>query len=265
MAKIFIIILSVLSINASAQCDDFSQSFNGVDPLCHNYTDGSVSVVLTGGVEPFELEIRDDEGILLNPGGEAETGFSLGFGWYYSYVIDDEGCELYDSVYLTNPAPLVIETSSIVEPSDVGECDGSITIDEVSGDYEILSFIWSPDPDDISGVGANVFPDACPGTYDVVVGTLSDSFELGVGLSINIQHQELIEVFVQNMQDIVVIVPTLESDLYITIFDVTGKTLHSEEIIDTKTVISKPKSGMLIYSISSSNVLLKNGLISLIE
>ena len=168
-------------------------------------------------------------------------------------------------MYLTNPPPLVIESSTTEEPSDIVECDGSITINEVSGDYELLSFIWSPDPDDISGVGANVFPDACPGTYNVLIGTdegctLSDSFELGVGLSITEEMSSYIIVPQTKPSELIISInDNSHNYLSIDVFNMNGQLLQTFPLQNGLNYLTIAQQGCIMYRIRSQNQVVSSG------
>lgn len=246
------------------QCAGFSQSISGTNPLCFGLADGSVSVMITGGTPPYDIEIRDISGELLNAGGEPETGFLLEDGWYYSHITDNEGCELYDSIRLEDPIPLSIESSTIMEPSGLDECDGTITIGEVLGDGDVLTYTWSPDPEEISGIDANIFTNACVLTYSLSVinengCTTSIEVEVGANLSINAEKYESIRVYSQINESVLVLMPFYQSKATITFYDITGKVLANHQITSKQTNIQKPKAGSVVYSILIDGEVVKTG------
>lgn len=263
----FTIFLLVLINSSFSQCEGFSQLLIGTDPLCFEYGDGSVTVDITGGTEPFEIEIKDDSGLLLNEFGEAETGFILMEGWYYSSVIDNEGCELYDSIYIDDPIPLSIESAIITNPSDIDECDGSIVIDGVLGDWDELTYSWSPDPEEISGVDANVFNNACAITYSLYVVnqngcSTSSEFEVGFDLSMDSNIKSSIEVIILNNLEFKVLLPTISSNGIINLYNVAGRLIASYNVSSEETVLSRPSGDMLLYSIILQDNVVKTGHLS---
>ncbi|MDA7803373.1 hypothetical protein N8987_02200 [Crocinitomix sp.] len=158
-----LLFISIISSIGVAQCEDFEMTLDYTHPLCPGFADGSVSPVLSGGTAPIDVEITDADGIVLGVDGPY-----LLAGWYYVYVIDAIGCELLDSVELIDPLPMVIEEMTVVDPTAFEICDGSITINEVSGDYESIYYLWVPDPDGVSGLEANVLTGACAGSYTLL-------------------------------------------------------------------------------------------------
>ena len=178
---------SLISFIGIAQCEDFEMTLDYTHPSCPGFADGSVSPVISGGTAPIDVEISDSDG---NVYLELEPANSLVEGWYYVYVIDAIGCELYDSVELKDPLPMVIEEMTLVDPTAFEICDGSITINEVSGDYESIYYFWSPDPDGVSGLEANVLTGACDGSYTLTLNNeigcsvMSGDLVIGEGLGI---------------------------------------------------------------------------------
>ena len=158
-------IFSLMMPFAYGQCEDFNISISKNDPLCPGFSDGEVSAIPTGGIEPYIIEITNETGMIVNISGGISSGFSLLEGWYFINVLDDSGCEIIDSIELIDPIQMNIENVELTDPTNFSTCDGSINIVEVSGDFETLSYIWSPDIDEVSGIGANVLPDICSGSY----------------------------------------------------------------------------------------------------
>ncbi|MBK8926688.1 MAG: SprB repeat-containing protein [Crocinitomicaceae bacterium] len=127
-----------------SQCDDFEMTVTGENPTCYNYSDGAVTINATGGNGGNEYSISDSTGAIMT--WYSGTPNTLVWGWYYCYVIDDMGCELFDSVYLENPGelqPIVYFT----DPSSLAACDGIATVDTVlnhQGGYSGIAYFWDP-------------------------------------------------------------------------------------------------------------------------
>jgi hypothetical protein len=253
--------LIATSVKIHAQCEGFSQVVSGTDPTCFGFADGSVSTELTGGTEPYTIETRNEADELVYVGGEIV--FTLPQGWYYSYVVDDAGCELYDSIYLSDPIPLSMAETSIVDPTSLEACDGSITIGEVLGDFGTLTYLWSPDPDGISGIDAAIFPDACVGTYELAVmnefgcATVG-SFDVGIELSLLSETAPEIDVLV-NANDVYIGIPTEFVNSKVTFYELSGRLVYSQILANNDNHIQFEAEGVLMYSIVLNDVILKNG------
>ncbi len=253
--------LIVASVKIYAQCEGFSQVVSGTNPTCFDFADGSVSTELTGGTAPYTIEIRNEADELVYGGGEIV--FTLPQGWYYSYVVDDAGCELYDSIYLSDPIPLSMAETSIVDPTSLEACDGSITIGEVLGDYGTLTYLWSPDPDGISGIDAAIFPDACVGTYDLAVMnefgcSTVGSFDVGIELSLFTERAPEIDVLV-TANDVYIRIPSELVNSKITFYELTGRLVYSQILSNKDNHFQLESEGILLYLIELNDVILKNG------
>ncbi|NOQ75431.1 MAG: hypothetical protein GQ574_25700 [Crocinitomix sp.] len=254
--------ISLFSQFSFAQCEDFDVELTFTDPLCPDYADGSVTALPIGGELPYIILITDSDGTIHNTDGGSETGNYLLEGWYYIDVTDDMGCTFVDSVLLVDPLQINVDDYTIVEPSALEVCDGSITIDEVSGDYDNLFYAWTPDPDDISGIDANSMTDACAGTYDLVIVnevgcSMSYEYEIGFGLSItdNILDQVVIN---NTIQGIYIAVETQDqSALRFQITDLSGKIILTSDISNGESFIDFNRDGFFICSIIDENGLLR--------
>jgi hypothetical protein len=168
MKKTFLMILIFAGVqNAQAQCEDFEMTITVSHPTCYNYSDGNISVSTTGGTAPVNGTITNENGIIVDNG--KKTFSLMGGGWYYIYLVDANGCELYDSVYLDNP-PKMIAQMVLTDPSFTGACDGVAEIDTVlnyQGAYENIGYFWSPGGP--YGIGQTIKTDLCDANYNVVI------------------------------------------------------------------------------------------------
>ena len=100
-----------------------------VDPTCYNYTNGSASIVITGGTIPYNYEVLDDYnnniGFDSNVSGLADGN--------YTYIIND----LYDCMISTQ---FSITEPDQIEITQLESCYGSILIDVTNfiDDYQLF-------------------------------------------------------------------------------------------------------------------------------
>ncbi len=162
---LFFIITSQISI---AQCENFEMTITSSNPLCPGYSDGSITVSQTGGNGAVDGSITDSDGVIQMNTGIGTCPNPLIAGWYFIYLIDELGCELYDSVYLEDPDEMDV-ILNITLPSSVSACDGIAEIDTVLhhiGTFDELTFWWSGGP---GGLYQTIKSDICFGNYSVTV------------------------------------------------------------------------------------------------
>lgn len=253
MKNILVLLLMFSSINLiHAQCDDFEVEVTFSHPSCQYFSDGNINGTAMGGTEPYLFEISNSDGDVL-----VDIGMPiLSAGWYYIYVEDAIGCVFYDSVELIDPAPLLIEDMDLIDPSAEGVCDGSISINEVSGDYEYISYYWLPDPDGISGIGANVMDDACAGNYTVFlnsdIGCTNVYEDLIIGEHLSIASNALDEIEVRIINGKMMIQNDQNDKLVFQLFTINGQDVLSD-VLQTGENSFQLKSGIYILAISDTN------------
>lgn len=258
-----ILLFALLSSHFSfAQCEDFSVEINHTNPTCPDYWDGSITLVIEG-VPPYDIDITDSDGYIVNPDGGPATGNYLSAGWYYITLIDSEGCVFIDSVLLIDPTEMLLESYELTDPSAYGECDGSIIIEDVSGEFEELYYAWSPDPDDISGIGANAMTAACAGIYTVVIQdevgcAIAVAFEIGADL--DIQENLGAKIKINSIDNQIIINSEISEDVAFTVYSLDGKSLTSIDVKTGINTINLPVSGMVFYTLSTERgELIKRG------
>lgn len=106
MKNVLIVLVLLFSFKGIAQCEDFE--FTGFinDTWCHDSSEGLISITALEGTEPYVYEIRNDAGELVNPIDSNEATDLIG-GEYSIYIIDALGCELFDTLTVNSPPPLV--------------------------------------------------------------------------------------------------------------------------------------------------------------
>ncbi len=163
-----------------AQCESFTLTISANNPTCYNFNDGDIDLTISGGTNPYTIAITDENGTLWNGGKKSNN---LGPGWYFIFIIDANGCEIYDSIQLINPPQMIAEIST-TDPSFVGACDGTALVDTVlnyQGDYALISYFWSPGGP--SGLGQTNKTDLCDAYYSL---TINDALGCSITTSLSI-------------------------------------------------------------------------------
>jgi PKD repeat protein len=128
---------------------------------CHNANNGSITVYTAGGIPTITFN--------LNPGNITNTnGFfgGLGPGAYWVFAEDAKGCWAEtDTIYLTEPDPISIDSVFYTDITCHNDDDGTITA-YASGGTNPLTFTLIP-----IGIsnGTGLFTGLSGGTYQVVV------------------------------------------------------------------------------------------------
>jgi hypothetical protein len=124
---------STQSVEVAANCALLSD-FVVTSPTCNGLTNGEATVLITGGTSPFIYE--------WSSGGTAQTETNLGAGTYEVSVTDAEGCQIVDSVILTQPPLLTMQVESVTNTSCVNTPAGSATV-SAQGGTGAISIAWS--------------------------------------------------------------------------------------------------------------------------
>lgn len=151
-----------------AQCGTFTMSYLLDDPTCYQFSDGSITIQVQGQTGNVTYVITDSLGNVVNTGN---SSFGLPEGWYYLYATDEQPCTLVDSVYLDGPDEMMIQLT-VQDVQCFGETSGYAVVDTVentTGDYNQVSYFWSPDPSSVSGVGGDSSYALAAGPYTLVV------------------------------------------------------------------------------------------------
>lgn len=133
---------------------------------CENETDGSITVTITGGVEPYGSIIwQNDLNVTI---GNSTLLDDIGAGDYTLIVEDANGCMYTNTYTILAPDEIIITVDNIIPVQCFGENSGEIDI-SVTGGTGSFNYSWTgtnsnPSPSntqDVSSLGA--------GTYTVVV------------------------------------------------------------------------------------------------
>jgi len=126
-----------------------------VNPKCHEGTDGSITIIASGGTGTLMYSI--DQGVTY----QASNVFNgLAAGEYKWRVKDANNCLLKGTFILTTP-PAVIVTANLVSPKCHGGNDGSITINAAGGSSPFMYSI----NDGATYQSSNVFNALVAGQY----------------------------------------------------------------------------------------------------
>jgi|GEM_PF-6025755 len=122
--------------------DQIQTTVNTSVPLCPNQASGTISVLTTGGTQPYSY--------FWSSGDTTSTLTNLSGGMYILTLTDAHLCTYTDSITLNTPAPIII-SSEIYDVSCKENHDGSIAIN-VSGGTPPYSFLWSNSEQDSSSI-----------------------------------------------------------------------------------------------------------------
>jgi gliding motility-associated-like protein len=171
-----------INISVTEGCDlNGTISFN--NPTCNGFSDGSATLFTTGGMGDLNFVITNDDGIVVNE-DNSNTANGLGEGWYYFSVTDETPCTYIDSIFIAEPEALIIDLT-LIQPDCYGIPSGSAIVDTVinyGGSYSEISYVWSPNPTGLNGLGEDELSDIGEGMYNL---TLTD--DNGCALSIDFE------------------------------------------------------------------------------
>jgi len=189
---------------------------------CAGANDGSVSLNVSGGTEPYITEITPD----------IYDVNAVPPGIYQVLITDASGCVSQDSFTITEPDALTLEDPIIVNESTAGANDGSINI-TVSGGTGQIFFLWTDDfgntissDEDLTGLAAGVYNlaivdenDCCIEVFGLVV--------MGSVSSIDLDKENvLVNVFPNPANDFINLEMVIDADL-IEIYNHEGKLVRT--------------------------------------
>ncbi|MCX7954130.1 MAG: gliding motility-associated C-terminal domain-containing protein [Bacteroidales bacterium] len=128
-------------------------NYTAIDVKCHGHNTGSINIIVTGGVEPYQY--------LWNNGNTSNINSNLVAGNYSVTVTDKNNCTLIGNFVITEPNPLVVTTSS--NPvSCYGGNNGSAFV-LASGGTPPLNILWN------TGETTNSIQELIAGVYTVTI------------------------------------------------------------------------------------------------
>jgi hypothetical protein len=141
---------------------------------CDGLGDGSISVVASGGTEPYSY--------IWSNSDTTNTITGLSAGIYIVTATDDEGCTVVDTIEIGLDFYFELDVTPV---SVEGEDDGSISVNVVGG-IDPVTYLWSNGATTsiISNLPEGVYSvtvtngDGCSGTATVTVGVVSCDLEI---------------------------------------------------------------------------------------
>lgn len=151
----------------------------GNDARCYNEFNGSVTAVISGGLDPinysWSLPAAPNSNVIRN----------LGEGMYTVTVTDASGCEAIDSVYISVPSELVLSIDTTIDATCYGDADGAAQMSASGG---MPPYKFSVYTNDFQTSGS--FSGLTAGQYGAIV---ADSNDCIVQESFTISENDLFE------------------------------------------------------------------------
>ncbi len=142
-----------LNSGTVSQCDGLTVNVNSEVPTCFGYTNGTISVSASNGVQPYTFLWQDGSGSPLQN--------NLVSGTYFVTVSDGAGCTVTQNIELNSP-PAMNTSIQIRNETIAGLSNGSLTAFP-SGGRPPYSYFWS------NGVQSQTNQGLGAGTYSLTV------------------------------------------------------------------------------------------------
>ncbi|MDZ4750621.1 MAG: gliding motility-associated C-terminal domain-containing protein [Flavobacteriales bacterium] len=108
-------------------------SLQGLNPECNGENSGSATASVQGGVAPYFYDWSN--------GNTGATANGLGAGTVTVSITDANGCEVLESINLTQPA--AIQSNVSVDDASCGDNDGSASVGGTSGGDGPYTYSWT--------------------------------------------------------------------------------------------------------------------------
>lgn len=118
------------------ETDPMTLQLDKMDVSCFNDNDGFATVVVEGGMPPYDIS--------WSSGADSEITENLAAGTYFVYVKDFYGCEVSGQVTIEQPEELVVNIINTVAPTCYDASDGSLSV-EIVGGIPPYTFDWNID------------------------------------------------------------------------------------------------------------------------
>ncbi|MCX6258077.1 MAG: GEVED domain-containing protein [Bacteroidia bacterium] len=131
---------SSFSVTQPAPLVNYGLDVNQGNISCYNYSDGTISVLPHGGATPYTVTL---DGIPAPMNADSSFSFyALMPGTHFGIITDANGCLLYYSPVITQPAQLSISLNNTVNILCYGAGTGAIDI-SVAGGTSPYTYVWS--------------------------------------------------------------------------------------------------------------------------
>ncbi len=128
----------------------FTHTITGTDVKCFGQNNGRVDVQVFGGYNPYSYSWSN--------GATTQDVNGLDVGIYYVAITDGKGCQQIDSVVISQPTQLLVETD--FTPETCEQVNGTASV-SVSGSLPPYTYTWSTTPpqytSSISSLAASVY------------------------------------------------------------------------------------------------------------
>lgn len=131
-------------------------TFTSTNVLCNGNSNGSLSVQVTGGPQPYNYQ--------WSVPGSTDSLNSLPAGTYVLTLTDNSSCTSIDSVVITEPAVLIATGLTAIDNDCMADSDGTVQANTTGGTMP-YSYLWN-DANSQATVSANGLPN---GNYMVTV------------------------------------------------------------------------------------------------
>lgn len=145
---------STSSITLTEPQDSLDFSYVVENVKCNDGTDGAIDLTITGGTTPYNYDWSN---------GSTNSSISSLTSGYYTFLITDfNGCQIGDSIFVNQPAPLTL--NEVITPvTCFGLSDGIIDITPLGGTAP-FDFTWfnstfalATQTEDLSGFPADIY------------------------------------------------------------------------------------------------------------
>jgi gliding motility-associated-like protein len=130
--------------------DPINLGLTSDEPLCYGQSNGSVYINATGGTLPYTFYIADSDSNQLNQ-NNSNAAEQIPTGWYYTSLVDDNGCYMGDSLFLDQPDSMFAQLSTI-DPPCYGAPYGEAAVTAIFNEQGPVQYSWSPSGDSDSAV-----------------------------------------------------------------------------------------------------------------